>query len=220
MCAMLPASCGFQECSGERVKEQRSDEHLNKVWEELLAKADEFDCEEPVLPRRRLPKRIDEANSTSHFDVTPEDMYHRYYFEVLDTLIGQIERRLGSPSFTLYAKVESVLENATLGKDVSTDDIKEIVQHFKEDLVECDLITELKMVKNVYCEKSFGYKEFKERIILYKSIFPVAISHARYLCHSRAIIFFTKTHQNLPSHDNEAREAQSSNDDLHTPRQD
>lgn len=124
-----------------------------------------------------------------HFDVTPEDMYHWYYFEVLNTLIGEIERRLGSPSFTFYAKVESVLENAALGKDVSTEDIKEIVQHFKEDLVECDLIAELKMVENVYCEKYFGYKDFKERIILY--------SYARYLCHSKAIIFFTKTHQTL-----------------------
>ncbi len=77
-----------------------------------------------------------------------------------------------SSSFTFYAKVESVLENAAVGKDISTKDIKEIVQHFKEDLVESDLLTELKMVKNVYCEKSFAYKEFKEKVILYKSIFP------------------------------------------------
>ena len=143
------------------------------MWEELLAKADEFDCDEPVLPRRRrAPKRMDEANTTTHFDTTPEDMYHRYCFEVLDVLIGEIERRFESSSFTFYAKVESVLENAALGKDISTEVVKEIVQHFKEDLVESDLSTELKMVKNVYCEKSFAYKEFKEKIILYKSIFP------------------------------------------------
>ena len=50
-------------------------------------------------------------------------------------------------------------------------DVGVIVEHFKEDLVESDL-TELKMVKNVYCEKSFTYKEFKEKIVLYKNIFP------------------------------------------------
>ena len=154
------------------LKEQRSDGHFDKIWEELLVKADEFDCEEPVLPRRRAPKRIDEASSTTHFDTTPEDMYHRYYFEVLDTLIGEIERRFESSSFTFYAKVENVLENAAIGKSISTRDVGVIVEHFKEDLVESDLLTELKMVKNVYCEKSFAYKEFKEKIVLYKSIFP------------------------------------------------
>ena len=153
------------------LKEQRSDSHFDKIWEELLAKVDEFDCEEPVLPRRRAPKRIDEASSTTHFDATPEDMYHRYYFEVLDTLIGEIERRFESSSFTFYAKVENVLENAAIGKSVSTRDVGVIVEHFKEALVELDLLTELKMVKNVYCEKSFAYKEFKEKIVLYKSIF-------------------------------------------------
>ena len=117
-------------------------------------------------------KRIDEANSTTHFDATPEDMYHRYYFEILDKLIGEIERRFESSSFTFYAKVENVLENAAIGKSISTGDVREIVEHFKEDLVESDLLTELKMVKNIYCEKSFAYKEFKEKIILYKSIFP------------------------------------------------
>ena len=88
------------------LKEQRSDSHCDKIWEELLVKADEFDCEEPVLPCRRAPKRIDEASSTTHFYATLEDMYHRYYFEVLDTLIGEIECRFESSSFTFYAKVE------------------------------------------------------------------------------------------------------------------
>ena len=90
----------------------------------------------------------------------------------LTTLTGEIERRFASSSFTFYAKVEGVLGNAAVGKDISVEDIEEIVQHFKDDLVESDLLTELKMVKNVYREKSFTYKEFKEKIIIYKSIFP------------------------------------------------
>ena len=122
--------------------------------------------------QRRAPKRIDEATSTTHFDATPEDMYHRYYFEILDTLTGEIECRFESSSFTFYAKVESILEGAAVGKDIPTEDVKEIIQHFKEDLVESDLLTELKMLKNVYCEKSFTYKEFKEKMALCRSIFP------------------------------------------------
>ena len=79
--------------------------------------------------------RIDEASSSTHFDATPEDMYHRYYFEVLDKLKGEIKHRFEWSSFTFYAKVESVLENAAIGKSISTRDVREIVQHFKEDLM-------------------------------------------------------------------------------------
>ena len=70
------------------LKEQRNNEQFNTIWEELLAKAVKFDCDEPSLPRRRkAPKHIDEANSTSHFNTTPEDMYRRYYFESLTNLL-------------------------------------------------------------------------------------------------------------------------------------
>ena len=59
----------------------------------------------------------------------------------------------------------------SVGKDISTEHVKDIVQHFKEGFVESDLITELKIVKNVYCEKSFTYRELKEKTVIYKSIF-------------------------------------------------
>ena len=32
------------------LKDLRSDTYFDGVWEELLAKVTEFDCEEPVLP--------------------------------------------------------------------------------------------------------------------------------------------------------------------------
>ena len=80
-------------------------------------------------------KRIDEASSSSaYFDATPKVMYRRYYLEVLDTLIGEIERHFESPSFAFYAKMESVLEKSAVGKEIVMEDVKDIVQHFKEDL--------------------------------------------------------------------------------------
>ena len=38
------------------LKEQRSDDNFDKIWEELLAKADDFDCEELVLPTQESTK--------------------------------------------------------------------------------------------------------------------------------------------------------------------
>ena len=51
--------------------------------------------------------------------------------------------------------------------------MEEIVQHFKDDLIKPDLLTELKMPKNISPDKiPFTYSAFKGRISHYKSIFP------------------------------------------------
>ena len=69
--------------------------------------------------------------------------------------------------------MESTLNNAAVGKEVSTEGVKEIVQHFKDDLIEPDLLTELRMLKNVFADKSpFTFGAFKETIAHYSSIFP------------------------------------------------
>lgn len=125
---------------------------MDGVWEELLAEVTELNSEEPVLPRRqRAPRRFDEA-TTSHFDSTPEDMYHRHYFEVQDMLIGEIECRFESPSFTFYVKMESILVSAAVEKAVPAEGVKEIVHQFTDDLIEPDLLTELKMLKHRFAD--------------------------------------------------------------------
>ena len=82
-----------------------------------------FNVDSSLLLSRRAPRRLDEA-TTSHFDATPEDMYRKHCFEVLDTIIGEIQRRFESPSFTFYIKMESVLESAAAGKEVSTEGVE------------------------------------------------------------------------------------------------
>ena len=57
--------------------------------------------------------------------------------------------------------------------DISTERVKEIVHHFKDDLIEPDLLTELKMLKNISPDISlFTYNGFKDKIFHNKSIFP------------------------------------------------
>ena len=93
--------------------------------------------------KRRAPSRFDETASNTHHHETVENLYHKYYFEFLNILIGKIERRFKSPTFTLYSKVEEVLQNTTTGVDVPCADVKDIVNHFGEDLQDADLHTEL-----------------------------------------------------------------------------
>ena len=88
------------------------------MWKELLEKVTKFDFEELILCQKpRAPRHLNEA-VTSHFDVTPEIMYHRPYFEVVDMIIGEIQRHFEIP-FTFYAKVESLLKNAATGLEMS-----------------------------------------------------------------------------------------------------
>ena len=98
---------------------------------------------------KRAPSHFDETACNTHHHETAENLFHKYYFGTLDILIGEIERRFESPTFTLlYSKVEVVLQNAATVVDVSCADVKDIVDHFDEDLQDVDLRTELAMLKN------------------------------------------------------------------------
>ena len=46
-------------------------------------------------------------------------MYKRLYFELIDTVVGEVERRLNSPSFTLYARMELLLKSASEGNSIA-----------------------------------------------------------------------------------------------------
>ena len=88
-------------------------------------------------------------------------------------IIGEIQPQFDFPSFTFYVKVESILESAATGKEVSTEGEKEIDQHFKDDLIKPKRITELKMLKNISLDISpVTYGAFKYTISHYKNTFP------------------------------------------------
>ena len=100
-------------------------------------------------------KRIDEASHSAYFDATPKVMYRRYYLEVLDT---ETERRFESPFMPRW---KVFWRNQLLEKKLH---IKDIVQHFTEDLGEYELLTELKMVKNMYCANIISYSTFNDKL--------------------------------------------------------
>ena len=94
-------------------------------------------------------------------------IYRKYYFEILDKLIGEIERRFESPTFILYSKVEEVLKYAATGVDVPCADVKDIVDHFGEDLHDADLCTKLAMLKNTMQGIEFSVTSLKEKLSVY-----------------------------------------------------
>lgn len=156
-----------------KLKEFRTDEQFSNFWDELQEKIKELGVSEPELPRkRRVPARYDENAATTYFDHSPRSMYHRYYFEVLDKLTGEIECRLQSSTFNFYAKVEIVMKNAATGEQVPDHLLREVLDHFKEDLQEHELRTELSLLKNVMEGTTFTINNLKEKIVLFHGILP------------------------------------------------
>ena len=108
--------------------------------------------DEPVLPRKRkAPTHLDPTPSTAHADNTPEDLYRSLYYEVIDTLLGEIEKRFDSDSFELYyGKIEKILLSGVKGElDPCDDVIKDVVSHFSDDLEHSDLVKELALHKPI-----------------------------------------------------------------------
>ena len=154
------------------LKEERNDEHFNSLWLDLLTKCSEFGVEEPTLPRKlRTPNRLDEASTNTHRDDTPRDMYRRLYFEVVDKLIGEIESRFDSPTFSLYSKVETVLVKAATGEQIPDDLLSEVCTHFGDDLHPVELTTELRMIKNTMQGNDFSFQILKQKICNYCELF-------------------------------------------------
>lgn len=155
------------------LKELRDDTKFGEFWLQTTAKATELGIGEPTLPRKRkIPRRFDEASGSTYHDSTPEDMYKRYYFEIIDTIVGEVERRFESQSFTLYAKMESLLQSAAEGKEIPDTLLKEVVDHYIDDLELLDLRTELGLLKNVMASMEFTYSNLKTKVGEYQAILP------------------------------------------------
>ena len=155
------------------LRDLGSDACFERFWDEIKVKAVDLGVDEPVLPRtRRAPLRLDETTSHTYHDETVEDLYHRHHMEILDKLIGEIERRFESPTFILYSKVEDVLRKAATGEITPTAALGEIITHFGDDLEEAELRTELSMLKNTMQGMSFSIDCFKEKLTPYQTLFP------------------------------------------------
>ena len=92
------------------------------VQANINQKALELGVEEPKLGRkRRAPPRYVETESKTYHEHTVDELCRKHYFEIVDELIAEIERRFQSPTFILYSEVEEVFRKATFGENTSTD---------------------------------------------------------------------------------------------------
>lgn len=124
----------------------RSDTEFNKFYE--MVKQETTDkTDAPCLPRyRRAPKRVDEGVHAHRFS-SVELYFRQQYYEVIDTLSGELVRRFDQPNFKVVRDIESVLIKATNGEEFTITDA--MINMYEHDLDFGRLNTQLKMLHDV-----------------------------------------------------------------------
>ena len=99
----------------------RNDGYFNRFYESVCQDSTTF-TDEPGLPRqRKLPRRYDGGES-------PKARYRHTYFEVLDLVVGEIERRFDHDDLPSVKLIELLLLKA--GNGELTDSFHPLVQLF------------------------------------------------------------------------------------------
>ena len=103
------------------LERNHTDEKFQSFFDTVKSEA-ASKCDPPVLARRkRLPKRIDDG-SPQHVFTTVEDMYRKEYFEALDCVKGELERRFQQDNFHFVRAIESILILSANGRTSSFSD--------------------------------------------------------------------------------------------------
>ena len=99
------------------LRRQRSEQSFVLFYHAAVEQAKDL-TETPCLPRQRqLPRRLDDGASNHQF-LTPEDYFRKQYFEVLDLLVCELERRFDQESFKCLQEIEKALVESSNGTPV------------------------------------------------------------------------------------------------------
>ena len=90
------------------IKRQRKDAAYQLFYSSVVLKAKNY-TDDPVLPCYRRPPRCLDDGSAPHSFASPEDYYRAKYFEALDFVENEINRRFDQGSLALPDAIETFL---------------------------------------------------------------------------------------------------------------
>ena len=115
------------------LKRQRSDDQFTAFYRSVVLEVEDH-TDPPTLPKQiRMPKRFDGGSDNHHFS-TPEfeDYFRQQYFEVLDLLAAEIERRFEQTSLKIISEIEQLLLKPCNG--VSVQPSEEFMEKYSTDV--------------------------------------------------------------------------------------
>ena len=127
-------------------KSQWSLESFGNLYDQVLRSANGI-TEEPVLPQfRKRPRRLEDG-STPHRYSSAEDMHRQAFFEFLDLVADEVERRFDQADLCVVRELESLLISVANGDGKGAVQIgRSVVEYLQEHVDINRLQTQLVML--------------------------------------------------------------------------
>ena len=118
----------------QSIEKLRNDDAFRKHWSTVMSGIEKLDIEPPSVPRvRKAPKRYESQSSPHNFS-TPEELYRKLYFEVIDTTLTSLRSRFKSETLDFLTKIENFILN-------KGDHVDEIVSFYNKDNFDKERLT-------------------------------------------------------------------------------
>ena len=166
----LSAAEGFNlaQAVTQTLEKDRCEKSFDLYWESMNKKKEHLNIDEPILPRqRKLPKRFDQFQESSHFPNHAKDEYRRIYLNVYDNVINRIKERFDQPDFSKYRLMQDLIFNALDGKEIEQE-VLEVTTVFTEDFNADLLQSQLKILPAIANE--YEIKDIKELVTFMQSL--------------------------------------------------
>lgn len=95
----------------ENIKRMRNENIFSTIWKDILQLAEKIGVELPVLKRQKVPPKKYEYTTvnTTHSFSSPEELYRKTYFQVIDTATQSLQSRFESETMSLLNTIENFI---------------------------------------------------------------------------------------------------------------
>lgn len=171
---------------------------FQNFYQKVLAEANDK-TEPPVLPRyRHAPKRLDDGSQPHRF-TSPEEFYRQHYFQVMESLSGEITKRFEQKGFHVASQVESLIidhSNGTMceipeqmkevySRDLNWERLKiqlamlpDLIESHNEDGLPIKKVTTLRTLCDVLNSSALSKKMFSEVHSLLRLYYTLPVTSA------------------------------------------
>ena len=121
----------------------RTDYYFSILFKSAVADLENI-TDKPVLPRqKRVPRRIDDGSPGYSF-TCPEDYHRSQYFEAIDIILNELDRRFDQRDLAVLREIETLLINS-INNNIAlpSTELKEL---YKDDINFSSLETQLSML--------------------------------------------------------------------------
>ena len=130
-------------------------EYFEPMWKECLDISEKYEFAAPQLPRyRRAPRRIDDGQPP-HLFPDVKSHFRQKFVDVVDSVMGQMERRFDQPALRVYHAMEKVLFNSFEGISCEDGAVEQICSHFGDDIDQFALPASLRVCKMLGSHRRF-----------------------------------------------------------------